>query len=414
MIFFILALFILLLLSCYFSSSETALFSLSPLKVKTYRTSTDPRRRLIADLLMQPRDLLVTVFMLNTLVNVLIQNVFSSMVGSGASWTLKVGVPLVVTLFLGEILPKYIGLKNNISIAYLFAPSIHFCQVALKPLRKMIISLTAPISRLVFFFLKHEESISNEELQHVLNASEKEGLIQADEAKIVWGYLELQQASVKEVMLPREDMLAHDIAEPLNKLVYLFADKKLSDVAIFEKDIDNIIGILSAKQYFLHRDMIQKPSDLRQFLHRPFYIPENAPARYLIRKFEEAHQNVAIVVDEYGANSGMVLREEIVALMLGVSEEEDLLFTRASKQEIIASGKMELSVFNEIFNVELESQNNMVTLGGWLIEQLGDIPKSGTKHQTKDFLFQVLAAEPNRIRRIYVRKLSNHSRGGTG
>lgn len=411
---FLVAIIILLFLSCYFSSSETALFSLSPLKVKAYRTSPNPKRRLIANLLMQPRDLLVTVFMLNTLVNVLIQNVFSSMVGGEASWTLKVGLPLFITLFLGEILPKYVGLQNNVALSDMVAPSINFLQNLLKPLRRLVISITVPISRFLFFFLKQEESISNEELQHVLNASEKEGLLQADEAKMVWGYLELQDASVKEVMLPREDMLAHDIADPLTKLIHLFADKKLSEVAIFERDIDNIIGILSAKQYFLHREVIQKPSDLRQFLHRPFYIPENAPAKYLIRKFEENHQSLAIVVDEYGANSGMVLRQDIVALMLGVTEEEDPLFTRASKTEIIASGKMELSTFNEIFDVDLESQNNMVTLGGWLIEQLGDIPKSGTKYQTKEFLFQVLAADPNRIRRIYVRRLGNVPKGVKG
>ena len=410
MIPYLIALLVLLFFSGYFSAAETALFSLSPLKIKAYRTSSDPRRRLISDLLAQPRDLLVTVFMLNTVVNVLIQNVFSSMVGAGASWTLKVGVPLVITLFIGEILPKYLGLQNNVVFSHVVAPSIHFFQILLKPLRRLVIAITAPISRGLFFFLKQEESISNDELQHVLNTSEKEGLLQADEAKMVWGYLELQEASVKEVMLPREDMLAHDIADPLSKLIHLFADKKLSDVAIYEKEIDNIIGILSAKQYFLHRDMIQKSSDLRQFLHRPFYIPENAPARYLFRKFEETHQALAIVVDEYGANSGMVLREDIVAMMLGVAEEEDQLFTRASKNEIIASGKMELSIFNETFDVNLESQN--ITLGGWLIEQLGDIPKSGTKYQTKDFLFQVLAAEPNRIRRIYVRKLGNHHRGG--
>lgn len=410
MIPYLIALLVLLFFSGYFSAAETALFSLSPLKIKAYRTSSDPRRRLISDLLAQPRDLLVTVFMLNTVVNVLIQNVFSSMVGAGASWTLKVGVPLVITLFIGEILPKYLGLQNNVVFSHVVAPSIHFFQILLKPLRRLVIAITAPISRGLFFFLKQEESISNDELQHVLNTSEKEGLLQADEAKMVWGYLELQEASVKEVMLPREDMLAHDIADPLSKLIHLFADKKLSDVAIYEKEIDNIIGILSAKQYFLHRDMIQKSSDLRQFLHRPFYIPENAPARYLFRKFEETHQALAIVVDEYGANSGMVLREDIVAMMLGVAEEEDQLFTRASKNEIIASGKMELSIFNETFDVNLESQN--ITLGGWLIEQLGDIPKSGTKYQTKDFLFQVLAAEPTRIRRIYVRKLGNHHRGG--
>src|ERR1700733_12127591 len=115
---FIFALTILTMASAYYSGSEAALFSLSPMQVKAYRFDLDPRKRLIASLLHHPSDLLVTVFMLNTLVNIILQNTASHYFGTDAGWGLKVGVPLVLTLFLGEIIPKDFCLKNNIKVSY--------------------------------------------------------------------------------------------------------------------------------------------------------------------------------------------------------------------------------------------------------------------------------------------------------
>lgn len=394
----------------YFSASETAFFSLSNMKIKAYQTDVDPRKRLIARMLLQPRDLLVTVFILNTLVNISIQNVFSSMVGQEASWVLKVWVPLVFTLIIGEVIPKYLGLQNNVSLAYIVAPSLDFFQRLLKPVLQFMISITAPISRTLFFFFKKEKSLSREELQHVLKTSEEYGVLHPDEADLVWGYLELQEASVKEVMRPREDVEGFEISDPLNKLFSLFADKKLTEVPVYQKEIDNLLGMLSAKEAFLHRDIIESQGDLQKYLTRPFYIPENTPARLLLRRLDTRSQPSAMVVDEYGTTSGMITRTDLIDLLVGESDEElekSALYTRSGQNEIIASGKLELSTFNELFDVELDSPNNMVTLGGWLIEQLGDIPKSGTKYKTDVFLFQILSAEPHRIRRVYVRKLSH-------
>ena len=141
----------LLFCSGYFSASETALFSLPSTKIKAYQTNPNPTKRLIAKLVMQPRDLLVTVFMLNTLVNILLQNVASHMFGKGGGWELKIGVPLIITLIFGEIIPKYIGIINNIGLAFHIAPSINFLQNILRPIRKLIIEVTAPISRILFF-----------------------------------------------------------------------------------------------------------------------------------------------------------------------------------------------------------------------------------------------------------------------
>lgn len=394
--------------SAYFSGSETALFSLSPMRIKTYRTDPNPRRRLIFALLQQPRDLLVTVFMLNTLVNILIQNISSRMFGVQAGWDLKVGVPLLITLFLGEIIPKTICMQNNVAISDHVIPSINFFHRLLASVRKVTVAVTHPISRLLFFYLEKEKSISKEELQHVLETSEKHGVLHTDEAVLVRGYLKLQEATVKEMMTPKEDILFYEINEPLTKLIHLLVDQECSRLPVCRESIDHVLGIIEGKQFFLYGDKFSAGKDVRKILKKPFYVPETTHVRVLMRQFNESDQVIALVVDEYGSISGLVTREDIAEIVIGeISDRRDQkpLYTVAGKREIIASGKLELAEFNRLFNVTLTSCSNMVTIGGWLIEQLGEIPKGGTTYESHHFLFQVLAADPNRIRRLYMRKL---------
>jgi putative hemolysin len=398
--------------SAYFSASETALFSLSLAKIKSYQASTSPRQRLVAKLVLEPRNLLVTVFMLNTLVNILIQNTTSHMFGQDASWILKVGVPFLLMLLFGEIIPKNIGLQNNVQIANYVAPSIHFMQNFISPVRRLIVKITVPISRFLFFYLNNDKSISKEEMKHVLKTSEEHGVLQPDEAELVWGYLNLQEATVKGLMRPRNDILYYDIHDPLSKLMYLFVEQECSRLPVCDKSLDHILGIITARQFFLHREHIKTSQDLLKYLLTPLYIPENTPAKSLIRRFDEYGQVLALVVDEYGSISGLITKEDIVEQVVGdISDLRDAqsLYTKAGADEIIASGMLELSEFNDYFNCNLVSENNMMTIAGWLTEQLGEIPKSGTKYEIYGFIFQVLAADPNKIRRLYIRQLNRNT-----
>lgn len=390
------------------SASEAALFSLSSIKVKSFKHSPNFRERLIAKLLAQPRDLLVTIFLLNTLVNILLQNVVSHAFVHIGGWLIAIGLPFVLLLIFGEIVPKYIGIQNNETIAKKTAPALSFLQKTLYPIRKFIIYLLSPLAKTLFFFLKKDSDISLEELQHVLKKSEEAGILNHEERELIWGYVNLQDTTVREIMRPRQDILYYDLQEPLSKLVHLFVDKQCTRIPVCEKDIENVLGIIDAKQYFLHRDAIKEPKELGHFLWRPYYIPETTPSRTLLKRLDESGQEIALVVDEYGSISGLITYEDLVEVVVGkISDLRDqkTVYTISGENEIIASGKMELDDFNKLFDTELKSEG-MVTLGGWLTEQLGEIPKSGTKFETKDFLFQVLASDPNRIRRIYVRKLN--------
>lgn len=398
--------------SGYFSASETALFSLPGVRVKAYAQDSSKRRRLIAQLLQRPKDLLVTVFMLNTLVNILLQNVASNMFGVFAGWSLKVGVPLVITLLFGEIIPKYLGMLHNIAISDYVAPLISTLQNFLGPVRRVVISITYPVSRMMFFFLHKEENISREELLHVLKTSEEMEVLNKDEAELVCGYIDLQEVLVKELMRPRQDVLFYDIQEPLTKLTYLFVDRQCSRIPVCDGSLENVLGIISAKEFFLYRKELTSKERLYERMLKVFFVPENMLARVLLRRFDEKKLIIAMVVDEYGSIAGLITREDILEVIIGQIKDyrdDKGLYSRQSDTEIIASGKLEIDEFNTLFAADLQSENNMVTIGGWLTEQLGEIPKSGKKFEAEGFLFHVLSATPNRIRRLYVRKLDKNN-----
>lgn len=401
---------ILLYWSAWISSAETALFSLPTHKIKTYRADKDPARKLIATLLDRPRDLLVTVFMINTCVNILLQNVASDMFGAQGGWGLKVGIPLILTLIFGEIIPKYIGLQNNISIALRVATKINFLQNSLKWIRKWIISITAPISRLMFFFLKKEQGITKEEIEHALQISEEHGTLIREEVELLAGYLNLQDGQVKELMWPKEDILFFDIDQPLSKLIQLFTKENTTRIPVCRGSLENILGIATAMQFFKQKNKIKNSSDLIPYLQKPLYVPETTPAKVLLKRMDGIEEVLALVVDEYGSISGLISREDLIEVVVGQIEDphdSTSLFIKAGKHEVIANGKWELSELNEYFHSNLESPSNMITVGGWLLEQLGDIPRSGSEYEFQGFFFHILASSPTRILRLFIRKNSS-------
>ncbi len=382
------------------------------MKVKLFKNSEDKRKQIVAKLLSSPRDLLVTIIMLNVIINIMIQNVTSSIFGDLSGWGLNIGVPLALTLIFGEVVPKSIGMANNTAISYRVAPLLQAAQRFFLPIRKVLISVTNVISRLLFFFLKSEDDISFDELQHALRTSRKYGILNEDEAELVRGYLILQESQVKELMRPREEVLFYDLEEPLSKLVHLFVDQECSRLPCCRHSLDNVVGMITSQIYFLSREKLQRPSDLIPFLKKPMFVPEGMSAETLLRQMYDKEESLALVVDEYGSISGLIALEDLVEKVIGEiadARDEKSRYTKSGEDVIIASGKMELSELEEIFGELLPSENNMVTVGGWLTEQMGDIPKTGVKFKFHGFFFHVLAADAKRVRRIYIRHLKPFS-----
>jgi CBS domain containing-hemolysin-like protein len=402
----VIALVLAISMSAILASSETSFFSLSQMQIKNFIEQSDPKKRLVGELISKPRDLLVTILIVNIAMNIFVQNIVASLFESSERWWMNVLIPLVLTLVFGEVLPKSIALSNNVKIAVLVAPFLAWIQWMIGPLRTGLTAFTQTLSRFFFFFLKKEPEISIDELKHALKTSSEFGILGKEEAKLIHGYLSLEEFIIKEIMTPRVSMLTYSLQEPLTRLKEVMVDIGCHRVPVYDQDREHILGILKAESVFLNSEHIKTPKDLLPLLKKPFFIPETLSAKQLFNQFNSMHKTMAIVVDEYGTVSGIVTKEDLVEVMIGhIESQKTALFTKAAQDVLITSGSLELTEFQEIFGVELESDSNMATVGGWLIEQLSEIPKSGTKYSTDHFFFHVLAATPRKIKTLYIRKL---------
>lgn len=400
---------ILILGSAFLSATETSFFSLSSMKIRSFKHGKEKRGHLVANLISQPKNLLVTLLMLNIMLNILIQNVVSSIFGSYSGWLVNVGVPLCLTLIFGEVIPKSLALSNNAMMARFAAPTIDRTSKIIAPIRKVLSAVTNVISRAMFFFLKKEQDLSLHELKHALSTSKRSGFLNPEEAKLVRGFLNLEEDHVKEIMTPRQEIIAFNLDDPVEKLKECFVKQECSKLPVYSDSFENILGIIYAGVFFQHEHEIQTSDDIKKLLKKTFYIPESTGTKMLLSQFYERDEEVAIVVDEYGALSGLITSEDLVEVVIGqISDRRDakVPFTKAGKDIIIASGKLELSQFEDIFDYQLETESNMATVGGFLTEKLGDIPKAGAKYQTSDFLFHILSSDARRIRRVYIRRIT--------
>lgn len=411
-VFLIIFLSMLILISGCFSASESALFSLPSSKVKTFKQDSDNKKKLVAQLLKHPQDLLTTLIIINIFINVLVQNVVASIFGEVSGWFVNVVVPLVIILIFGEIVPKSLGLAHNEVIAVKVAPLLSKAQVLLAFIRKLLKGVASNVSRVIFGFLKKEENISVDELKYALDSSKKSGVLSSDEADIAEGYLTLQQAQVKDVMRPRDEVLFYNIETPLEELVKLFVHEECTRVPCCKGHLDQFLGVITSDVFFIHKNQIHTQGALEPFYVKPLFAPESMRAEDLLNRMYEKKESFALVVDEYGAITGLITLEDMVEIVIGeISDRKDqkTRYTKASEDSIIASGKLELVEFESIFDIPLVSHHHMVTLGGWLTEMMGDIPKVGAKFETAELSFQVIASDEKRVKRIYIRKLKPHT-----
>jgi CBS domain containing-hemolysin-like protein len=404
-----LALALLLSISAFLAASEAAFFSLSSSTLESYERSTEGRKRLIALLLMKPRELLVTIMMIDIFCNILVQNTVSNIFGKYGSILVKVGIPLFLTLFIGEIIPKAIALPNNRAVAYKLAPIIAFFSRIIWPLRVALTKITNYVSRFFFFFLQKEKKFTEDELQTILSLSKEKHILDKDEYALTSGFLSLRDSLIKEHMQAKDDILFYDINKPLTQLLQLFVDKKQVKVPVCNGEIENLIGVISAKRFFFYQDKILSEEMLKMFVTPAFFLPDTTNGWLALQQMREKTESLALVVDEYGNICGLITDKTLIKTIIGDFVDPSIKvkkYTYCSQDVIIASGKMTLDEFEAVFKVKLPRIAQATTLGGWLMEKTQSIPQVGQKFTFNGFNFYILFAAPNRIHKIYVQKIA--------
>ncbi|MCH9621490.1 MAG: hypothetical protein S4CHLAM20_09100 [Chlamydiia bacterium] len=399
---------LLLFLSGFFSTSETALFSLSSSKRATLKQSEHKGKKAAYRLLNNPKSLLVTILMMNVAVNLGVQNVISSIFGTLSGVVLTVIVPFALTLVFGEILPKTIAATKNEAISYKVAPILYLLSWLLTPFRYVFLKCTEFLSKFIFMFLKKDEEVTKDEIKHAIVASKDTGLMTKEETKLLLGSLKLSEVMVNEVKCPRQNIFYHDINDSPQKLRDLIAKKRVSKVPVIDRDIDHVVGVIKASSFFSANHRIHEPKDIEKVMEKPFFVPESMMTRTLLAHFDEINQDIAILVDEYGGTAGLITREDLVEIVVGQiqdSRDEKTLFTRQGEDVIICSGKYDLADLEQLFDIDIERKGQETTVGGYLLEILGDIPASGYKVEKNHLLFHVLLATETKVSRVYVKNL---------
>ncbi len=312
---------ILLILSAFFSSSETAFFSLTKSTVDKLSRSKSPARRQIAILLKEPKKLLISIIVGNTISNTAIATVaalltteLSKQHGLDRMLILMLNVLVVtlVVLIFSEIIPKVTAIKNAKNTALKLVYPLTVFYYLFLPLSAFFSMFTQLLVGLLGLE-KDKHILSDQELRTLVEVGEEKGALEKDEKEMIHSILEMSDTITREIMVPRTDMEALEQSASLKEVLNLVKDKLHSRVPVYDESIDNIAGILFLKDllpFIKKKD--QATFDLGKLVHPPYYVPEQKKINELLREFQKERIHMAIVVDEYGGTSGLVTLEDVI------------------------------------------------------------------------------------------------------
>ncbi len=322
---------VLLILSAFFSGSETAFFSLTPAQLENFKNSSKPSEKQIHKLMGFSRQLLITIVVINTAVNITIASLAALLtvkislafeLNQKLIILLDVLVVTIVILIIGEILPKVVAVREAESYSRKAVYPISFLFYLFYPLSYSLAKFTR--------FLQSRTGLSEkmvllteEELKTLAEVGEEHGTLQEDEKEMIHSIFEFGQTTVKEVMVPRTDMVCVESSITLARLMQLVKKKLHSRIPVYKEKIDNIIGILYVKDLLPYLNKSKREAiDLQKLVRPAYFVPEQKKIDELLREFQEEHIHMALVVDEYGGISGLVTLEDIIEEIVGEIQDE--------------------------------------------------------------------------------------------
>jgi CBS domain containing-hemolysin-like protein len=403
------ALFMLFLLcfSAFFSATETAFFSLTKEEVDRFGKSNSKSERLVQTLLKTPKNLLTTILLGNMLANIgfycasygIAQKIAidSPYGGIWVAGTVCV-FSLLTIIIMGEVIPKNIAVKIPDQYSRWVAMPIYLFDKLFFPFRVILTSIINSISKIFDKGGGDEKCVTIDELKMLVEFSEKQGIVDREERSMIHGILDFKRAQIKEIMLPRVDMNLYDIADPVQGLIELARETKETKFPIYEETPDNIIGIVHAKDIFLHPKV-----QLKDILKPVQFVPEPKSIEGLLRQFRREGSQLAIVVDEHGGTAGLITLEDIIEEIVGEIQDEHEkpreTINKIDENRYLISGNLSLRDWSDTFGMEIEPMG-VDTIGGLVIALLEHIPQKGDSVKYEDFVFTVEGVRKRRITSI--------------
>jgi putative hemolysin len=374
----------LLVLSAFFSGTEIALFSLSKLQLRRLRQEHPVQGQIISELLDQPHRLLSTILFGNTVANVaaaiLGYGILQTLVAQHAE-ALAVPIMTLIILLCGEVTPKTLVIRSAEFFALHLARPIRWTVASTSQIRATAEAVSAGIvqriERLPYFSAKQARSAAptEDEYRSLLGASERAGVVRKEERYMVNQILALEKMQVKEIMTPRVDMQCVEDALSAEEMAVILRRIKHRRVPIIHETPDTVEGILKVKDF-----LVNPSRDLDEVVELPNFVPETMSVAKLLKNFRKQEHPVAIVVDEYGGTQGMVTLEDVLEEIVGEIEDEfdksEIMVQKLEDHRYLINGKARLELVNEQCGLALQAPD-VETIAGWVIAQLGALPKEG-------------------------------------
>ncbi len=405
---------LLLLCSAMASSSETAYFSLQPNDISELEESSNRNEQLVLEIRQNPKNLLATILIANNLVNIsitilstyIMNMLFNMDVNPIAAFILNVVVVTSLILLVGEMIPKVYATKKAKAIATLMAPIIKLLMKLLKPLCIVFVRSTSFIDKRL---VKKTGTISLSDLSTAVDIATEEGS-SPEEKNMLKGIASFGEKEVSDIMRPRVDMFSLSMETTFEELMPQVIDKGFSRIPVYDKDLDDVKGMLYVKDLLPHLD--DKNFGWQELIRPVFFVPENKRINDLFQDFRTKKIHIAIVVDEYGGTSGLVTLEDIVEEIVGdISDEfdkepENDYYKKIDNDTYVFKAQISLIDFCRVFGInddyfgEIEGESD--TLAGMILEMEGRIPEVGFKCNYKEYTFEIVESDKKRIIRIKV------------
>ena len=405
---------VLLICSALISGSEVAFFSLSKTDLKKISSSNIKNLKLIALLRSKPRRLLATLLVSNNFINISIVLLLASFgqlfnfdfFPSWLNFVLDVGFITALILLFGEILPKVYANRKPISFSKKMAFPVQFLD------KYLFFFITIPMSKMTKFvqdkLVFKKPNLSIDKLSDAFDLTDKNETSN-EEKKILKGIISFGSTEVKQVMKPRIDVFSVSKTMSYSELIKQVRENRYSRIPVFDETIDNVAGVIYLKDLFPHLN--EQSFDWTTLIREPYFIPENKKLDDLLKEFQKLKNHMAIVVDEYGGNSGIITLNDIVEEIVGEINDEfnqdDIIYNKIDNNTFVFEGKVNLTDLyrilkikdNKIFeNIKGDSE----TLGGFLLEQIGFFPKKNFKLKLKGIDFKVVEVNRKRIKNVMV------------
>ena len=405
------ALFFCILLFGFFSACEIAVFSIGKLRLHHLEKENQKGFGSLRDLLADSRSTLILILLAQNFFSIgaaLVAGALTDLFFSGhPAVAFLVGGfgALALLLVLGEVVPKFFAIERGEQLALSAAPLLRFLQRILAPVISVFIYLIdAIMGRIQLPGEEPSNLVTEEELKALILSRELESVLETDEQEMISGVFELGETTAEDVMTPRANLEAFESNLPRDEMLAAVRGSRHTRVLVYKDDLDHLEGVLYAKEILLNSD-----TDYHKLLREPLLVPPRKPLDELLAAFKRERTQLAVVVDEYGGIAGLVTLHDVMEEILGEIEEEEFshehpLFVVHDEETYLVQGRFELEALSEKLGIEFPEEHGR-TLGGFVANSLGKIPKAGEWFDYRGYRFCVSRMAQRRVAHVIVQRL---------